>query len=249
MWEELCLNEDSEWVADCLQNNTLACVMDGSYIKKTAPDICSAGWVLACKSTNCYIAGTPVERSPWANSYRGELLGMLSIRLFLLSVEEYCEVSSSGTGTHCNCKGIITTFEKQTKRVSMGKQMERSSGYLLRTVQLRTRSKYNHFHVKGHQDSTKQFVNLSFETKRNTYCNRWVKDAITNYVFGISRSVGSILKDLERLPLQSARVFTGGIKQPINIAKSLRKGIGMERAKVFYAKESIFDNIMFELIS
>ena len=119
----------------------MVCVTNGSYSKKTAPDICSAGWVPAYKLTKQYIAGTLVERSPWANSYRGELLGMLAIRLFLLAVEEYCKVSNSGTGAHCNCKGIIVTFEKQTKRVSRG-------------------------------DSTKQFVNLPFKTKLNTFYNR-----------------------------------------------------------------------------
>ena len=43
MWEGLCLNKDPEWVDDCLLNNTLVCITDGSYNKKTAPDICSAG--------------------------------------------------------------------------------------------------------------------------------------------------------------------------------------------------------------
>ena len=113
---------------------------------------------------------------------------------------------------------------------------------VLRTLQLQTRSKYNHFHIKGHQDSTKRFVNLSFKAKINTYCERWVRDAITNYIFDISKSVGLISKYLQRLPLESARVFIGGIKQPINIVKGIMKEIGRERAKAFYAKESIFDN-------
>ena len=122
MWEGLRLNEKPEWVAECLRNGTLVCVTDGSYIKKSAPDLCSAGWVLACKRTRRYIRGTLVERSPWANSYRGELLGMLAIRLFLLAVEEYHEVVSSGTQAYCDCKGVITTFEKKEKRVPTGKR-------------------------------------------------------------------------------------------------------------------------------
>ena len=104
MWEGLRLNKRPKWVAECLQNRTLVCVTDGSYIKKLAPDLCSVGWMFACRQTRRYFAGTLVERSPWANSFRGELLGILAIRLFLLAVEEYHEVVSSGTQTYCNGK-------------------------------------------------------------------------------------------------------------------------------------------------
>ena len=64
MWEGLRLNEKPEWVAECLQNGMLVCVTDGSYIKKSALDLCSAGWGLACRRTRRYIAGTLVKRSP-----------------------------------------------------------------------------------------------------------------------------------------------------------------------------------------
>ena len=36
-----------------------------------------------------------VERSPWADSYRGVLLSMLTIRIFLLVLEEYCDMIPS----------------------------------------------------------------------------------------------------------------------------------------------------------
>ena len=106
------------------------CVTDGSYIKKSALDLCSAGWVLACRRTCRYIAGMLVERSPWAISFRGELLGMLAIMLFLLAVEEYHEVVSSGTQAYCDCKGVITTFKNKEKRVATGKK----NGDILRVL-------------------------------------------------------------------------------------------------------------------
>ena len=43
MWEDVQLNETPEWAAECLRTGDLVCVTDGSYNKKTAPDICSAG--------------------------------------------------------------------------------------------------------------------------------------------------------------------------------------------------------------
>ena len=87
MWHDLRLHEDPSWVAECLKNKTLVCVTDGSYMKGRAPNLCSAGWVMACKQTRRHISGTLVERSESADSYRGEMLGMLAIQLFLLAVE------------------------------------------------------------------------------------------------------------------------------------------------------------------
>ena len=123
--------------------------------------------MLASKLTRRYIAGTLVERSPWANSYREELLGMLAIRLFLLALEEYCDAVGQGTGAFCDCKGVITTFEKKTKRVSSG----RSNGDILRVlraIQARTRGIYHHQHVKGHQDDGQRLENLKFKAVLNT---------------------------------------------------------------------------------
>ena len=120
---------------------------------------------------------------------------------------------------------------------------------VLRAVQLRTRSTYSHLHVKGHQDSIRRYADLSFEAKMNTECDRWAKEAIINYVFSdFHGSIGSIDRDLQILPLESARVFLGGVKQTTDIAKGLRASRGRERAKAFYAKEGVFDNRTFDSI-
>ena len=85
-------------VLDCRvpQEQKLKCVTDGSYMKDNTSNICSAGWVMVCKQTKRYISGTLVERLESADSYRGQCLGMLAIRLFLLAVEEYYCVISDG---------------------------------------------------------------------------------------------------------------------------------------------------------
>ena len=80
------MKESPQWVAKVLRDGDLVCVTDGSYNKKQYPNLCSAGWILVSKKSKRYIAGTLVERSPWANSYRGEMLGMLAIRIFMLAV-------------------------------------------------------------------------------------------------------------------------------------------------------------------
>ena len=89
------LPDDSSWIAEVLTNNTLVCVTGRSYNQKKAPDLCGAGWKIYFKETLGYVSGSLIERSNSASSYRGELLGMLTIYLFLLTTKKYCDVSGT----------------------------------------------------------------------------------------------------------------------------------------------------------
>ena len=62
MWSDLRLVESTKWVVECLKYRTLVCVTDGSYQKEKAPNLCSAGWIMACKKTGWRISGTLVEK-------------------------------------------------------------------------------------------------------------------------------------------------------------------------------------------
>ena len=108
-------------MAECLKKRTLVCVTDGSYQKEKAPNLCGAGWIMAFKKTGRRISGTLVEESPNAGSYRGEMLGMLEIQIFLLAVEEHQGVDSNGNKVCCNNKRALFTFEKKFKHVPSGK--------------------------------------------------------------------------------------------------------------------------------
>ena len=79
MWKDLHMHEDPSWVVECLANNTLVCVTDGSYQMEFAPELCSAGWIMMCRKTCKCIGGTLVEKLSYASSYRGELLELLVI--------------------------------------------------------------------------------------------------------------------------------------------------------------------------
>lgn len=60
MWEDLRLDKDPSWIVECLRKKTLTCVTDGSYMKDKAANICSAGWVMACKQTKRHISSSLV---------------------------------------------------------------------------------------------------------------------------------------------------------------------------------------------
>ena len=54
--------------------------------------------------TRDQIGGTFVEISSSTDSFRGELLGMLAIRLFLLAVEEYYGAVTEGNDVCCDSR-------------------------------------------------------------------------------------------------------------------------------------------------
>ena len=114
MWKDVRLAEDPEWIVESLQNKTLVCVTDGSYDKQRAPNVSSAGWIMKCRQTGRQIQGSLVEVSPSAGSYRGEMLGMLAIRLFLLAVEEYYTTALSPRTTESAAitKGLFSPLRR-----------------------------------------------------------------------------------------------------------------------------------------
>ena len=229
MWEGLNLNdnEDISWVAESLKNKSIVCVTDGSYMKEFAPDLCSAGWIVLCKQTGQKICGHLVERSPDASSYRGELLGMLAIRLFLLAVEEHFEVSSSDNGVCCDNKGALYTFGKKSKRVPSGKA-NTDIQRVLRSIQSRSRSSFRQHHVKAHQDEVKKWERMTLEEKLNYHCDDMAKKAIKTYAAtrGGHDADNSAEADRFSLPLEAARVFVDGVKQTTDVGKGLKHHIG-----------------------
>ena len=86
MWNNLYVPVNINWIVTGIEQGTLICVTDGSYDRKKAPKICGAGWIIFCSTAMKYIKGSFAEHSPSASSYRGEVLGMLAIHLFLLAI-------------------------------------------------------------------------------------------------------------------------------------------------------------------
>ena len=137
-----------------MKEGTLTCVMDGSYTKHKAPNISGAGWIIQDTRTGKRIAGSLAEWAKSAGRYRGEMLGILVVRVFLLAVEEYygqMSDASAGDNAACDNKGALFTFAKKSKRIpaaSSNVDMHRA----LREVNRRSGDRYRLEHVKGHQD-------------------------------------------------------------------------------------------------
>ena len=177
MWSGLSPTEDVSWIAQAMTTGTLVCVADGSYDRKKARDLSGAGYVICCTATNQKIAGSLVERSEGASSYRGELLGMLAIHLLLHAVEILHQVRGTGTNVFCDNKGAIYTFSKKHKRVSSGTK-NADIHRVLRRVQSRMASSQVHKHVKAHQDDYQRRHKLSLPARLNCECDDLAKAAI-----------------------------------------------------------------------
>ena len=88
-WEDLCTPDGIEWMPEAMSRRTLTSVTDDSYIRHLAPNVCGAGWIIQDKLTGKKVKGLLAEWSSSAGSHRGEILGMLAVRVFLLAVEKY----------------------------------------------------------------------------------------------------------------------------------------------------------------
>ena len=122
MWKDHHVPEDNDWIVAGMERGTLICVTDGSYDRKKAPTICGAGWIIMCSSTKKYVKGSFAEHSQSASSYRGKLLGMLAIHLFLLAIKEHYMVEGDKNQIFCDNLRAIYTFQRRSQRVTSGEK-------------------------------------------------------------------------------------------------------------------------------
>ncbi len=94
MWANV-VNEGHNlmWVIEALKNGTAIWVTDGSYMKEIAPHISGAGWIVFDTATELKMYGSFAEQSPFAGSYRGELLGLLAIHTLCAAIEEFYKIN------------------------------------------------------------------------------------------------------------------------------------------------------------
>ena len=143
--------------------------MNGSYKQKMAPEIWTAGWVIHCTVTNRNISATLIEKSDSASSYRGELLGMLAIHLFLYTIEEFYEVTDSNN-ILCNIKGALYTFEWKSKRIPAVAKNNKVQ-QVLRYARSKIKSLHLLHHVKAPQGDYKKWSDLPLEAQLNCHCD------------------------------------------------------------------------------
>jgi hypothetical protein len=74
-----------DWNFRAIEEETLVGVTDGSYIREFYPHLCSAALVLECSLGCSRLILSFSEHCLQANTYRGELMGLMALHLLLLS--------------------------------------------------------------------------------------------------------------------------------------------------------------------
>ena len=94
MWEHVTdetKEQDFSWIETGMKEGTLVFCADGSYKRKTAPNICGVGWVVECTKTGKRLEGMFYEVSEDANAYRAEQLGMCAIHHLITAFSIFLE--------------------------------------------------------------------------------------------------------------------------------------------------------------
>ena len=86
LWEHITVSGGTEWRHLSIHDGSLMAVTDGSYIHKLYPKLCSTAFVIECTIGRRQIVESFLKRLNVANAYQGELLGLMTVHLLLLSV-------------------------------------------------------------------------------------------------------------------------------------------------------------------
>ena len=123
-----------------------------------------------CSLTKRYVKGSFAKYSQLASSYRGKLLGMLAIHLFLLAIKEHYMVTGDKNQIFCDNLGAIYTFQRRSQRVTSGAK-NADIQRVLRQIQNRMTSPLTSKHARAHQDDGKKRLTLSIEAQLNCRCD------------------------------------------------------------------------------
>ncbi len=95
------------WLEKSISDGTLVAVMDGLYIRELYPRLCSAAFVLECSKRCGRVVGSFLEALLVANAYRGELLGLMTIHLILLSINKLQQNLKGSGEIVLDCLGVL----------------------------------------------------------------------------------------------------------------------------------------------
>jgi hypothetical protein len=205
LWEHMSIKGGTGWIACAITNGSLVAVTDGSYIRQIYPYLCSAAFVLECSHGRGGLIGLFKETSKAANAYRGELQGLMTIHLLLVSVNCVHKSLSGSAKVVSNCLGALhwVTYLPPYQIPSRCKHLDILKNLLVNCWNLMFSINYSH--VKAHQDNTMLFKKLSRSSQLNCICDHLAKQRLSD---GEPEPKGSCLL----FPLEPIGITVGGEK-------------------------------------
>lgn len=122
MWDHIYNPGGLEGVHEALREGTAVLVTDGSYNWKVRADMDAAGWLLFCRRRRKILLKCSFyEVCNNAGSYRGELLGLASLHVFLYAMEQYYGFQvPSKCIIACDNLGALNKSKQKRKKVPSG---------------------------------------------------------------------------------------------------------------------------------
>jgi hypothetical protein len=235
MWDHINLPYGLLPVVDSIASGNAVLVTDGSYNRVARPDIDGAGWLVYCREQRRVIlTDSMFEISRNAGSYRGELLGLLAIHVFIVGVCEFFRIDSGDLGlVACDNLGGLNKAKLRRKKIRAGTKhadILRS----LRSIHRKLRGRLRYEHVYGHQDKKKRWSDMTLLEQLNCRCDALAKAAVARR---IAQSTDDTSRSRQRLPHETASVYYGDSKITGDCGSELRFHLGRVKAREFYLGE------------
>ena len=183
LWDNISMTGISDWLHEAIQEGSLVAVTDGSYIREQYPNLCSAAFVFECNKGRGCLIGSFSESPMVVNAYRGELLGLMTIHLILLSIDKINGAINGSAEIVSNCLGTLQCITELppyrilSRRILLHCKHSDILNYIL--VNCRGLSFTVHYrHVRAHQDDSTPFKNLSRKAQLNCICDHTAKQRI-----------------------------------------------------------------------
>ena len=228
-----------------MREGTLVWCADGSYKRKTAPDVCGVGWVVECTKTGKKLEGFFFEISDDANAYRAEQLGMCAIHHLITAISLFYKILKWKTRAGCDNEGTIKISRRRLKRI---RPSMKCADILrnIRSARNRMTTDPNYFHVYGHMDDFLDDDQLTFEQRLNKRCDCLAKKAVEACrMLRLSRNPE---RGTQLLPREDAAVLVKGVKITGDIGDAIRYARGYEEARRYLVEEKGWSLKQFEFV-
>ncbi len=185
------------WLKTALEEGRTILAIDRSYSWTCGPDVCGAGWEIACQKSRKILNGSFYEFFSDASAYRGELLGLVALHTLILRVCQYYHLTLVQGKIICDRKSALNESSKQRRRNRPGA----AQGDVFRALQTihqemqGTNLEYER--VKSHQDLRKPWWCLTLKEQINTMCNTMANGAVTRALTLAPQHTGPMLLPFE----------------------------------------------------
>ena len=175
LWENMTVSGGMEWIHHSIKDGSLVAVMDSLYIRELYPNLFSVAFVLECAKGSGWIVGSFSERLDVANTYQGELLGLMAIHLLLFSLNKIHPTLKRKVEIVSDCLGALNRVLYLPPYRIPSRCWHFS---ILKTilVSYRDLSFATHYlHIKAHQDNQMAFHTLDRKAQLNCICHHAAK--------------------------------------------------------------------------